>query len=121
DAGAPCSHARPSRHLLHPGNRITMDVGAFKQILSAFADEPADVDVRLGKAVAQIRDDIIDVTLSADPVTGDIVVTENDTRYPARVWLLNRVARVPQLAERILANVDDARFFVRPCGSLRDD
>lgn len=105
-----------------------MDINEFKRILSAFADEPSDVDVRLGKVVAQIREDLIDVSIkySSGPEQY-LQVVENDQQYPARVWLLNRVARLPQLADRIIASNSvsaetAARSpFVVPAGSLSPD
>jgi len=105
-----------------------MDINQFKRILAAFADEPSDVDVRLGKVVAQIRDDLIDVSIKySNGPEQSLQVVENDEQYPARVWLLNRVARLPQLADRIIASnnvsVETAARspFVVPAGSLSSD
>lgn len=100
----------------------------FKRVLRSFADEPADVDLRRGKLVAQIRDEIIDVTLSyAQSPEQQLLVTENEQTEPARKWLLNRVARLPQLAERILASSRSSNdptagsSFVIPEGTLSPD
>ena len=41
-----------------------MNIDDFKRVLKAFADEQDDVDVRPGKVVATIRDDLVDVGLS---------------------------------------------------------
>jgi hypothetical protein len=105
-----------------------MDIKEFKFILTTFADEPSDVDVRLGKVVAQIREDVIDASLSySTSVDKQLLVTENEQQYPARLWLLNRVARLPQLADRILATTNVAPElaaqtpFVVPSGSLTPD
>lgn len=105
-----------------------MEIADFKRILAAFADEPSDVDVRLGKVVAQIRDDLIDISLSySDDETRTLQVTENDTRYPARTWLLNRVAKLPQLADRILSatagsgDLAARSVFVAPTGDYSPD
>lgn len=87
-----------------------MDIQEFKKIVVAFADEPSDVDVRAGKFTAQIRDEIFDVSISFDD-DQNLIVTENDQRYPARIWLLNRVAKLPQLAERIIASTNVAPDF----------
>lgn len=103
-----------------------MDTKEFKQILTAFADVPSDVDVRLGKVVAQIRDEVIDVDISfgADQ---QLLVSENGQQYPARSWLLNRVARMPQLADRLITYAtvpaDQAvrSPFVVPSGKISAD
>ncbi len=105
-----------------------MDINTFRRVLTAFADEPSDVDIRLGKVVAQIRDELIDVTISLDG--GDdqqLRVTENEQKYSARTWLINRVARLPQLADRILASTSippeqaSRSPFVVPSGHLTPD
>lgn len=105
-----------------------MEINEFKRILTAFADEPTDVDVRLGKVVAQIRDDLIDVTITYS--TDDnrhLLITENEQQYPAKSWLVNRIARLPQLADRIIASTNNAPGiasqspFVIPSGVLSLD
>ncbi|MEY2159315.1 MULTISPECIES: hypothetical protein [unclassified Rhodanobacter] len=103
-----------------------MDISDFKRVLSSFADEPTDVDIRLGRVVAQLRDDIIDATISFDPQdNGRLIVHEDDQRYDARLWLVNRVAKLPQLADRILSNVPSEPSpnspFVVPSGDLSAD
>lgn len=105
-----------------------MDINEFRRILTAFADEPTDVDIRLGKVVAQIRDDIIEASIEYS--SGDdrnLIVVENGIRYPARSWLITRVARLPQLADRIVAStivpadVASSSPFVAPSGVLSPD
>jgi hypothetical protein len=131
NAKAPYSHVEckyvkaisPREHL-----GAEMDIAEFKRILISFADEPTDVDFSSGKVVAQLRDDIIDVTLSYDS-TSDmrLVVTENGQAYGPRNWLINRVARLPQLAERLLIStavsdeVSTKSPFVTPEGTLAPD
>jgi hypothetical protein len=105
-----------------------MEVNEFRRVLSAFADEPADVEVRQGRIIAQVRDELFDVgiTYSAD-AERQLLIVENDTKYPARSWLINRVARLPQLADRIISATASgpsavSNFpFVRPSGLLSPD
>jgi hypothetical protein len=105
-----------------------MDIAEFRKVLASFADEPTDVDVRLGKVVAQIRDDLIDVDISySHNDERGLVVAENGHVFPARTWLLNRVAKIPQLADRIISSTepkpDQTRKspFVTPSGTLSRD
>ena len=105
-----------------------MDIITFKRTLTAFADAPADVDVRLGKVVAQIRDELIDASINFDGGNDNqLRITENGQQYSARAWITNRVARLPQLADRILASTaqtadQSARSpFVVPSGMLSPD
>lgn len=104
-----------------------MDINQFKQILISFADDPSDVDLRLGKATVQIRDEVLDVGIaySADDAK-QLQIVENGQTYNARTWLLNRVARLPQLADRIIASSTAAGLgaatpFVTPSGVLTPD
>lgn len=96
-----------------------MDISQLKQILTSFADEPADVDVRSGKITAQIRDDIIEANLSFDE-NQSIFIEENGVRLHWRPWIVQRVAKLPQLADRIISAgkaspLDDgSRPFVAP-------
>jgi hypothetical protein len=86
-----------------------MDIVDFQRILWSFADEPTDIDVRIGRLVAQVRDDLIDVTLEySEDFDRTLNVIEHGTRYSARTWLINRIAKLPQLADRILSVTDSA-------------
>lgn len=105
-----------------------MDTNDFKRVLTAFADVPSDVDVRLGKVVAQIRDEVLDIDIAySNTSEQQLLVIENEQQYPARVWLLNRVARLPQLADRLISSTTQspevaARSpFVIPSGRMSPD
>jgi hypothetical protein len=104
-----------------------MDILEFKKILTAFADEPSDVDIRLGKVVAQLRDEIIDASISTKQESGELIVQEGGQYYRARSWLINRVAKLPQLADRIISNATVPAAlakkspFVPPSGTLSED
>lgn len=79
-----------------------MDIQGLKRILTAFADEPSDVDVRSGRITAQIRDDLVDAVLSYDEFQ-QIHVEENGVKQHWRTWIIDRVAKLTQLADRIIA------------------
>lgn len=105
-----------------------MDIDDFKRVLTSFAEEPSNVDIRAGKAIIQIRDELIDVRISySSDEFKKLLVSENDQIYPARTWLLNRIARLPQLADRIIAStassghVSTPSPFVIPSGNLVQD
>ncbi|WP_295931937.1 hypothetical protein [uncultured Xanthomonas sp.] len=105
-----------------------MDISQFKAVLSSFADEPTDVDMRLGRIVAELRGELIDVRVSyKDGDTSSIIIHENEDIIPARTWIINRIARLPQLADRILASPASQKFesfqsaFVSPRGEVTRD
>lgn len=105
-----------------------MDINDLKRILTAFADEPSDVDIRLGRVVAQVRDEVIEATVHYSQTEDrHLRVVENDQEYSARSWLINRIARIPQLADRILAvtsptpDINSKSPFVVPSGYMSAD
>lgn len=98
-----------------------MTANELKRILRTFVNEPSELDVRQGRIVAQIHDELVDVRLSTHPDTGELVVTDGDTSYAPRAWLLRRVAKLDLLAERILTYTLETPAFVVPSGLLRGD
>lgn len=103
-----------------------MDIQLFKSILQAFAEEPRDVDVRQGGATLQIRDEVLDIKLRfSDDEHRSLIVNENGRELAARTWLLTRVAKLPQLAERLIAacgaSGEPEMPFIRPTGLLSAD
>jgi uncharacterized protein YjbI with pentapeptide repeats len=95
-----------------------MNIDEFKRILTTFADNPANVDVSKGQLVIEVHDDVIGAELINKG--GALYVREDDAELPAHQWLINRVARLPQLADRILSYVPEEPFFVTPSGELSD-
>ncbi|KAB0643837.1 hypothetical protein [Burkholderia latens] len=101
-----------------------MDINDLRRILTAFADEPSDVDIRLGRIVAQVRDEVVEATVHySETDDRHLRVVENGQEYSARSWLINRVARVPQLADRIIAaTATNSKLpFVVPSGRMSAD
>lgn len=101
-----------------------MDINEFRRILTAFADEPSDVDIRAGRVVAQIRDDVIDATVRYSMGEDrQLCIEENGLEYSARSWIIKRVARLPQLADRIINNTEATSKspFVTPSGLISTD
>jgi hypothetical protein len=90
----------------------------FKRIITAFADSPADLDVSKGTLIVQVRDELIEAKLFQQG--GQLIVDESEQRLPAWNWLVNRIARIPLLADRILSFVSDVPGFVTPSGRLLD-
>jgi len=90
----------------------------FKRVLTAFADNEADLDISKGTLLVQVRDELIEAHLYQHG--GQLIVDEQGQRLPAFNWLVNRIARVPLLAERILAYVPEVAGFVTPSARLVD-
>jgi len=95
-----------------------MDVQTFRSTLTAFADSPAEVDLSRGRLLVQVRDELLEATLTNR--SGALFVVEADNEYLAEQWLIKRIARLPLLADRILAHTTPERYFVTPSGLLLD-
>jgi hypothetical protein len=95
-----------------------MDLDSFRRALTAFADRAADIDLARGKLLVQIRDDLIEAALESRE--GTLWVTENGHTQTAYRWIVDRIARVGQLADRIIEHVIAEPHFVAPAGKLLD-
>ena len=89
-----------------------------KRIVTCFADHADDVDTGHGELLVQIRDETIHAKL-LDRTDG-LIVEEHGERMPAASWIVNRVARIPLLADRIRSYVVPPLHFVRPSGRYLD-
>jgi hypothetical protein len=95
-----------------------MDAQAFRRILTTFADSPANLDLGRGTLMVQIREDIVEAKLFTRH--GSLCVQESGDEMPAPQWLIQRVARLPLLADRILTYLPAEPHFVTPGGDLLD-
>jgi hypothetical protein len=95
-----------------------MNASEFRRVLTTFADNPADVDMTKGRLLVQIRDEVITADLSQK--NGELFVREDDTEFAAARWLIERVARLSQLADRILNYTKSDPNFVNPAAKLLD-
>ena len=95
-----------------------MTVGEFERVLRSFADDASDLDVSNGKVVVEIWDELVHASL--EDSLGEVYVVENGGRVSAAKWLVQRIARVPLLADRILKHVEDEPYYVAPSGRLLD-
>ena len=93
-----------------------MQFDTFKRIVTCFADRVDDVDARGGDLLVQIRDETITAKLHQRP--DGVVVEEFDERMPAARWIINRLARIPLLADRVCSYVLPPTPFVPPSGHL---
>ena len=93
-----------------------MDFDVFKRIVTAFSDDPEDIDLKHGNLLVQVRDEVIEATLSKTPQ--GVMVTENGDCLTADSWVVKRLARLPQLAERICSHDESPDHFVAPSGEL---
>jgi len=91
----------------------------FKRILVSFADNTKDIALDRNEILIQIRDEIMQINIHQEAT--ELIITENNTNYPAMSWITTRLAKLPQLADRILEFIKPEEFFICPNGSLVDD
>jgi hypothetical protein len=96
-----------------------MDEASFRRILTTFADSPADINLQKGELLVQVRDDLIEASVFRRE--GSIFVVDNGLEYTALRWLVERVARLQLLAERLLNYVDYEPYFVTPAAEVVDE
>lgn len=95
-----------------------MQFEEFKRIVTCFADSVDDIDASRGELLVQIRDETITARLHQRP--DGLIVEEDGERQRATAWIVNRIARLPLLADRICSYVSPPPHFVRPSGRLLD-
>lgn len=93
-----------------------MDFSRFKRIIETFADTSKDLDVSRGRIVAEVHGDIIDAKVSID--RAEIVVDEMGVRKSALEWIVERIAQLRSLAERIVSETVPEPYFVVPSGEV---
>ena len=96
-----------------------MNINDFTRILRAFADQPDNLVIDGGRLLVEIRDELIEAHLSNKD--GTVWVQESDDRArSAYKWITRRLAKVDQLADRLLSYIPEERHFVTPRGLLLD-
>jgi hypothetical protein len=95
-----------------------MDAQSFKRIITTFADTPGHIDLSKGKLLCEIRDEVIEATIESRD--GEIFIDEAGDRLPANKWLFHRIARLPILADRIIATFPEPSYFISPKAELLD-
>jgi hypothetical protein len=96
-----------------------MDIAKLKEVLLAFADDPAALILEKGRLVVQIQEELISADLSIKD--GGVVVSE-EGQVPMRAerWVKERIAQMDFLADRILQLFPTSHPFVTPAGDLLD-
>ena len=93
-----------------------MNLGDFRRIVTAFADHSGLFRWDGDRVVVPVRDEVIEASVRENGAV--LRVRENGHEFPAYSWLTDRVARIPQLADRILAGIPEEPFFIPPAGDL---
>lgn len=96
-----------------------MDANQFKNILSTFADSKSEIVFDKDEIVVNVRDEIIELSLIRKG--GELQVNENGNIFSVDNWIINRLAKLPQLADRILDYVSEEKNFICPQGFYLSD
>ena len=95
-----------------------MNSRQFHRIIKAFADYSADFQFDRDSIIVQVRDELIHASVREQD--GEIFVKENGAELRAHSWIRDRVAKIPQLADRVLAHIPREEFFIPPSGTFLD-
>jgi len=93
-----------------------MQIKEFKSIVTTFADPRTDLLFDRTQIVISVNGDLIEARIATKE--GDVYVNEGGGQIPATKWVLNRLARLPLLATRLLSSVVPTEHFVSPYASL---
>ncbi len=96
-----------------------MNIVDFKRIITSFADKPTDLEFEKGTLLTEIRGELIQAKIFNKD--GALFVLENGIEDSATNWIRNRIACLPQLADRIIDYIPNDKSFVNPCGRLLDE
>ncbi len=93
-----------------------MEIKTFKTILSSFADSQTELESDKNEIVVKVRDEILEISLIK--VVSELYVVENGNKLAAIDWIIKRLARLPQLADRILEYIPEEKNFICPNGEF---
>lgn len=96
-----------------------MNLQDLKRIITSFADNESDVIMEKGRILTQIREEAIEVAIKE--TDGELYCVENGIEKKAIYWIANRLACLPQLADRILDYTIETKNFINPTGRLLTD
>ena len=96
-----------------------MNIQDFTRIVTSFADRPTDLELRKGELITEIRGELIQAKIIFK--NNVLFVQEGGNEESAVLWIRNRIANLPQLADRILDYIPSDQSFVTPSGRLLDD
>jgi hypothetical protein len=95
-----------------------MDHNKFKEVLSSFTDNPKDIMISGNQLVVQIRNEVISIEVKMKDMS--LYVIENGEEYIAANWIVNRIAKLPLLADRLIDYIYREEHFVVPTGNFLD-
>jgi hypothetical protein len=95
-----------------------MDITRLKEVLAAFADDPASLIVEKSRLVVQIQDELISATTTIRD--GLLYVTEDGETFTAPRWVATRIAQLDLVADRIAGLFPKNPKFIAPAGVLLD-
>lgn len=96
-----------------------MNIEDFKRVITSFADKPTDLQMDKGRLLTEIRGELIEASVILRD--GNLFVVEKGVEDSAYSWLRNRIAGLPQLAERIIDYIPLETAFIDPCSELLDE
>jgi hypothetical protein len=95
-----------------------MDYTRFKEVVTAFADEPSAVHFERASVILQVQGEVIAAKLSQKE--GQLWVEENEINQPAERWVATRLAQLDQLANSVVQMLPTCDGFITSQAKLFD-
>ena len=89
-----------------------MQIDTFKKIVTTFADPQTTLLWEKEKVLVQVYGEIIETSLRQR--SGEINIVDGDNEIPAISWILNRLAKLPLLADRLLSTIPPTKPYINP-------
>lgn len=96
-----------------------MDTAQFKDVLTCFLDSTDQIDTDRSTIAFDLAGEFVSATL--ENRRGVVYVRENETATIAEDWIIDRVANLRVLADRIISAVPEYPTFITPQGEFLDD
>lgn len=93
-----------------------MQINDFKSVVTTFADPGTEILFDHSQVLISVNGDLISASITAK--SGDVYIDEGGGAEPASKWILNRLARLPLLANRLKECVVLTKHFVAPAARL---
>ncbi|UVL67551.1 pentapeptide repeat-containing protein [Pseudomonas sp. B21-031] len=93
-----------------------MQIDTFKSIIKTFADPGEEILYDKQRIMFSINGNLIDAIIVSD--SGDIYIEESGLRLPASRWIVQRLANLPLLCNRILEQIQEHKNFVSPAADF---
>lgn len=93
-----------------------MQPETFRRVLRTFADPDTEFLIERDKLVVQVNNDLVEAGLKFE--NGNLFVIDDEVKYTAYRWIVERIAKIPLLADRIISSIRQNSNYISPKGTF---